>query len=107
MTRMAEPTDDDQDQEYEGFADFIDFRLMVVPRLIQVLFWLSVVVFLIGGVAEIVFGVREGDTRGCLTGIATLVLGPLFARMVAEVTILFFRINETLTEIKNLLERSS
>jgi hypothetical protein len=34
-----------------------------------------------------------------------LFVGPIFCRIVCEFTIIFFRINETLTEIKNALER--
>ena len=79
---------------------------MVTPIIIQILFWLGVVVCVIGGIVLIVVGVasRTGGVT-VLYGILILVLGPLAVRIYCEILILFFRINETLTEISNKIDR--
>jgi hypothetical protein len=105
MTQMEEPVDGAQDREYQGFSDFVDFRLMIVPRLIQVLFWIGVVLCVIGGAASLYRGSQARSGFELLAGLLTLFLGPVMVRIWAEFVILFFRMNETLTEIKHSLER--
>src|SRR5262249_11116777 len=103
---------DDRDDDYEpprrssrrtesgsGVADFLTFRSMLVPIIIQVLFWLGVVIFVIGGI------VQATQMRDPAIGIAMVVLGPFIWRIYCELLIVIFRINETLTAIKNELER--
>ncbi|NLF31878.1 MAG: DUF4282 domain-containing protein [Planctomycetes bacterium] len=79
-------------------ADFLSFRTMVTPIIIQALFWLGVAVCVIGGLA----GIFAGEPLG---GLLTLFLGPLIVRVYCEVLILFFRINTTLTDIRNNTKR--
>lgn len=43
---------------------------------------------------------------GLIGGLITVILGMLVARIYAELLILFFRINETLTDIKGLLQKN-
>lgn len=74
--------------------DFLLFRWMLFPAMVQVIFSVaSIVCVLIGG-----YGVLHHDM---LTGIAVIVLGPLCIRILCEYLIVLFRINNTLTEIKN------
>lgn len=73
--------------------DFLCFRRMITPWLIVGIFWLSVLVFASGGVYNLFNGVIG-------KGIAVLLLGPIASRIVCESLIVFFRINETLTDIK-------
>ena len=82
-------------------SDFLAFRTMIVPVIIQILFWIGVVAAV--GYAILMF--LSGTTIGILLGLASLVLGPLVVRCYCELLIIFFRINETLTEIKNELQR--
>jgi hypothetical protein len=92
--------------------DFLLFRRMVTPYIIMVLFWLGVAL-LIGGmvIASITLLATEDNRDG--SGIAALCvmwpiglpLGILAIRIYCELLILFFRMNETLTEIKNGLSR--
>lgn len=80
--------------------DFFLFRHMLIPVLIQIAFWLSVAVCMVIGILDFIHGLW-------LQGVATLILGPIVARMAAECIIIFFRINETLTEIKNAIQKTS
>jgi predicted Zn finger-like uncharacterized protein len=108
------------------FVDFLVFRRMASPIAIQLFFWLAVLLCIISGVATIVRGARDFDKRTAaasklqgaerkeaeddardkflgylVLGMAQIFAGPALARFVAEYFILIFRINETLTDIRN------
>ena len=80
-------------------GDFLTFRRMVTPILIQVVYWIVTVVMIVGGLVVLV--AAPGGTERAL-GLAVLVLGPLVVRVYAEVLLVVFRINETLTDIRNM-----
>lgn len=90
-----------------AFKDFLVFRKMITPIIIQIIFWLSVICCIGFGIYTIVepwdLGLDEGT--GVWLGIIIIVIGPLILRMQMELVILFFRINETLTEIKNKITK--
>ncbi|MBV9585331.1 MAG: DUF4282 domain-containing protein [Alphaproteobacteria bacterium] len=76
-------------------GDFLRFETMITPIVIQVIFWLAVIVAIIAGIAQIVHG-----GTAIITGIVTIIFGPLVARIYCEVVILFFRINDHLRAIQ-------
>jgi hypothetical protein len=84
--------------------DFWAFRTMVTPVIIQILFWIGVVLCFIGGVIMIGIGTQEGQGEYLWKGVLLFLLGPLGVRVYCEILIVFFRINETLTEIKHSVE---
>jgi len=85
--------------------DFLAFRTMVTPIIIQVIFWLGLAVCVVAGFVYIVIGAEQVDgAANILKGVLVLVLGPLAVRIYCEILIIFFRINETLTEIKHAVE---
>jgi hypothetical protein len=86
-------------------SDFLSFRKMITPIIIQILFWLGVIIAIIFGIVSIVYGVVRSDIPTLLYGLLVLILGPLVVRIYCEILILFFRINETLTEISNKIDR--
>lgn len=97
-------------------SDFWTFRKMVTPVIIQILFWVGVITCIIAGLVLIGMGIRHGpllidmgiSTKQMkLWGALLLLLGPLAVRLYCEFLIVFFRINETLTEIKHALERKA
>ncbi len=104
-----------------NWKDFLTFRRMITPYLIQVIFWIGVALSVLAGCAvlfrriiEVGFigaGVAEGEARvgGILLALClsplVVVLGILVSRIYAELLIVAFRISETLTDIKDLLER--
>jgi len=81
--------------------DFLRFRRMITPLLIEVIFWIGVIVAVLAALGMIIAGFTTTGFMGVLLGLVMLVLGPLYVRVACEVTIIFFRINETLTDIKN------
>ena len=91
--------------------DFLVFRTMITPVIILLVFWIGgglcslVGLGLILGAPFAAFAGKEPMSTLLLTGFAVLILGPLVVRLFCEQLILFFRMNETLTEIKHVLER--
>ncbi len=75
--------------------DFLTFRRMLTPMLIQVIFWVGLVVCVLSGIVYMASG------HGLLKGLQTIILGPILIRIICELVILFFRMNETLTDISN------
>jgi hypothetical protein len=84
-------------------SDFFSFRTMITPVIIQILFWLGVALCVIFGIGYMVIGSRYGS-GGPVYGLLILIFGPVVVRIYCEILIIFFRINETLTEIKHTLE---
>ncbi len=84
--------------------DFLAFRTMVTPIIIQLIFWIGVVVCVVVGLIFIGAGARYGGEHKVYKGLLIIFLGPLGVRIYSEILIVFFRINETLTEIKHALE---
>lgn len=85
--------------------DFWNFKKMITPIIIQVLFWLGVLGCIIGGIVQIVSGIEYPDPGMIFAGIAWLILGPIVVRIYCELLIILFSINDTLTDIKKQLNR--
>jgi hypothetical protein len=86
--------------------DFWAFRTMVTPVIIQILFWIGAILCLIVGALMVIYGAnhfQEGQGQYLWKGVLLFVLGPLGVRIYCEILIIFFRINETLTEIKHVI----
>jgi hypothetical protein len=91
-------------------SDFWAFRTMVTPVIIQIIFWVGALMCLIVGAGMIIMGIsahQSGLEHYIWKGVLLFILGPLGVRLYCEILIVFFRINETLTEIKHDLERRS
>ncbi len=85
-------------------SDFWAFRKMVTPVIIQILFWVGVMACIIAGLVMIGTGVKNPENQTLLPGVLLIIFGPLVVRLYCEILIVFFRINETLTEIKHALD---
>ena len=89
-------------------VEFFTFRIMLMPR---ILIALNIIVTILGlaalvclPVAMIYFAVTTGEGRGemlrlCALSFVGIILGMIVYRIIFEYLILFFRMNETLTEI--------
>ena len=88
--------------------DFFNFKKMITPVIIKVLFWLGILGCIIAGIFQIVMGsTMELGFGGELVfmGIGYIVLGPIVVRIYCELLIILFSINDTLTDIKKQLNR--
>jgi hypothetical protein len=86
-------------------SDFLSFRRMITPIIIQIIFWVLAVLSFIVGIGIIIFGVIQNVVGLVLYGLLLMLLGPLVIRIYCEALIVFFRINDTLTEINHKLDR--
>jgi hypothetical protein len=86
--------------------DFLAFRIMLTPILIQIIFWVGAGICVAIGLVYLASGAtaQYGGGANVFKGLIILVLGPLTVRIYCEILIIIFRINETLTEIKHALE---
>ena len=78
----------------DKMKDFLTFRKMITPMIIQILFWIGVAFTVIGGFVTMFTG-------GFLPGLGMVILGPIGVRLWTELLIVIFKINDTLTDIKN------
>ncbi len=82
--------------------DFLTFRKMITPMVIQIIFWIGIAACIIMGLSGIIGGaIMRGGAGAVLIGLFTLLIGPLMVRIYCELLIIFFRMNESLDEIKN------
>lgn len=94
-----------------NWKSFISFERMVTPVIIKVIFWFGMVASIIGGIVIFFGGIIQGISNsefGTIIGAffggpLAAILGVLVVRIYCELLILFFRINETLTDIKKAL----
>ncbi len=85
--------------------DYLAFKKMILPAIIQVVFWIGVIIVVIAGILTIAEGVRmHGGGTTILTGLLVIFLGPLGLRLACELVMVLFSIHETLTDIKNHLK---
>jgi hypothetical protein len=104
---QEKPPFNDKLAKEPAMKDFWAFRTMVTPVIIQIIFWVGVLVTVVAGAVMLIYGIRHyeaGLGRYIYKGALLLCLGPLGVRVYCEILIVFFRINETLTEIKHGLE---
>jgi len=91
-----------------SLMDLLLFRRMIAPYLIIVMFWLGMALAIFGSLAAIVFGIIGGASGlpMALGGLVFLFVGPISVRLSCEILIVVFRINETLTDIRNHLHKT-
>ncbi len=97
-----------------ALIDFLLFRRMIAPVVIQVLFWLAVLGCFIWAGFSVISGIVAATGKsgspwlavlGIAGGLVAIIVGPFVCRIYAELLILSFRIYETLTEIRDRLDR--
>ena len=81
----------------DELRDFLTFRRMITPLLIQALFWILSAIVMIIGVVLLIVGDGPGQR---IAGFLMIFLGPLAVRVYLEIFMVAFRINETLTDIR-------
>ena len=74
-------------------GEYLAFRKMITPVFIQIIFWIAVAFIVIAALYQI----SEDNAGG---GILLLLLGPLAARIYAEILIVIFRINDNVAGIR-------
>ena len=72
--------------------EFLAFRKMITPVIIQIVFWIGVVACLIGGLISL----GQGD----VAGIFVMLIGPVVVRIYCELIIVAFRLLDTMQKIE-------
>mgnify|MGYP000976633490 CR=1 FL=1 len=79
--------------------DYLEFKKFATPIVIEFLFWLGVGFCVVSGISMIIFSAgRFANGYGIVSGILTLLVGPIVVRVVCEVIMAIFGIHE---ELKN------
>lgn len=88
---------------------YLSFDKMITPLIIKILFWIGVGLSVIMGLIMIMSGVSSayGGGMEVFTGLMMVVFGPLLTRIYCELLIIFFKMQETLVEIKDQLRNTS
>lgn len=88
-----------------SFGDFLAFRVLVGPSILQLVFWIGVTACIIGSLIGVYVSVQSIDATtvllGLLGSIGLLVLGPMLVRLGCEVLTVTYRIFDTLRDIRD------
>ena len=85
-----------------NWGDYFSFRKMITLQVIQVVYAIVAVIITLGGIIALFSGgssLSEFLPGGRFTIFLFIIFGNLMWRMWCELTIVFFRINNTLTNI--------
>ena len=88
-------------------GDLFQWERFITPAIIQVFYWLVVILSVLFGLSGIAAGLHSlfvsplGGLIQVITSIATSLAAVLLARIAAEFVLIVFRINEHLSAIRN------
>ena len=92
-----------------NFSSFLNFDKMLTPTIIKIVFWIGAGLSVLMGLLMIIQGAGAyyGGGASIFMGLLTIVIGPFVVRIYCELLIIFFKMNETLHEVKNLLAKQN
>jgi len=73
--------------------DYLTFKKMITPTIIQILFWVLVAAVVIAGL------IAMTQRGGFLSGLLMVILGPILVRVYMEIIMVMFKINEAVQTI--------
>ena len=97
-TELSQPVENWPAREEQRMTDFLTFRRMITPFIVQVLFWILTLAAVVAGLIMLLSR-EEAAERAA--GLAVLLIGPLVLRVYAEMLLVVFRIHETLNVIRD------
>jgi len=85
----------------DAMADFFAFRKFATPTLVQIVFWIGTLIFLVWGGNTISDATSRYGTDEAMVwaGIAIMVLGPTILRIAGELILVVFRIHDQVGRI--------
>ena len=87
-----------------SLQSLLSFEHMLTPIFIRVLYVLGILACIFFGVGAIF---RGGGLVGFVGGLFAMIVGVFFVRIGCEALIVAFQINETLSDIRALLQKQS
>ena len=88
-------------------GDLFQWERFITPSIIKLFYWLVVVIVILGGLSGLVSALGMltfnpiAAALMALASFACMLVGILFARIVADFILMVFRINEHLAAIRN------
>ena len=88
-------------------GDLFQWERFITPSIIKLFYWLVVIIVILAGLSGLVTALATmavNPVAGAITAIASfagMLVGILFARIMAEFILMVFRINEHLSAIRN------
>ncbi len=80
------------------WSDFVALRSYITPKVMPVIFWVGAGIAIIMGIITIVEGATAGafvpgatKARMIVSGLITMIAGPVFVRILCEIVMTFFR----------------
>ena len=83
------------------FSNILNFDVMISAKLIKLIYFISLVVTVIGGIVTMFSRNPFTGSSNFFLGLVILVLGPIGIRVWAELMIVIFNINDNLAKIKD------
>ena len=77
-------------------SDFLSFRTMLTPVIIQAVFWIGVVVIVVGSAVLM----SAGGVGPILFGLVCIVAGPILVRVLCELVLVHFQIREEVAQLR-------
>lgn len=84
-----------------SFSDFFTFDKMVTPGIIQIMYYILIVLVVLGALVMMAMSLMGGGVAAFIFGLIYLVLGPIAVRIWCELVILGFNIYKVLCEIRD------
>ncbi|KKB36202.1 DUF4282 domain-containing protein [Bacillus thermotolerans] len=78
-------------------SSLTSFDRMITPAIIKIIFWIGVVASIIWGIVLLASG---GGAGAVITGLLTIILGPIAVRVYCELLIISFKIYDSLRHIE-------
>ena len=75
-----------------NFKDFSDFKFMITPVFIKIIFWICAVLVFIGGLYYMV-------SVEFIQGLIMMIIGPIGVRIYCELLIVIFKIHEGINKL--------
>ncbi|HLR61672.1 MAG TPA: DUF4282 domain-containing protein [Lentibacillus sp.] len=92
-----------------NMKNFVHFDKMLTPAIIKIVFWIGAGLSVLMGLIMIIQGAGAyyGGGASIFMGLLTIVIGPFVVRIYCELLIIFFKMNETLQDVKTLLAKQN
>jgi predicted membrane metal-binding protein len=107
LRAITSHTNDLGDQAMFEFRDLFQWDRFITPTIIKTFYWLVIVLMVLFGISGIFSGLAAmaispfGGFILVLSSLASIIVGIIFSRIIAEFILIVFRINEHLGAIRD------
>jgi len=75
------------------FTDLLKLDKFITPMIMTVVYWILLAIAILSGIVVL--------ANNGLLGLVTIILAPIYVRMLCEMIVLFFKIHSVLCEIRD------